>query len=84
MGFILPWSLFWRWGKYAPCGLLANFRADTGIASQHRLFFKKEKDLHSHELSQNLQVLCLSVTKKIPCFESGKSTMQKNFIVFFC
>ena len=57
MGFILPWSLFWRWGKYAPCGLLANFRADTGIASQHRLFFKKEKDLHSHELSQNLQVL---------------------------
>ena len=27
---------------------------------------------------------CLSVTKKIPCFESGKSTMQKNFIVFFC
>ncbi|WP_308132329.1 hypothetical protein, partial [uncultured Gemmiger sp.] len=57
MGFILPWSLFWRWGKYAPCGLLANFRADTSIASQHRLFFKKEKDLHFHELSQNLQVL---------------------------
>ena len=27
--------------------------------------------------------LCLSVIKKIPCFESGKSTMQKNFIVFF-
>jgi hypothetical protein len=31
-----------------------------------------------------ITVLCLSVTKKIPCFESGKSTMQKNFIVFFC
>jgi hypothetical protein len=28
--------------------------------------------------------LCVSVTKKIPCFESGKSTMQRNFIVFFC
>ena len=28
-------------------------------------------------------VFCLSVIKKIPCFESGKSTMQRNFIVFF-
>lgn len=82
MGFILPWSLFWRWGKYAPCGLLANFRADTSIASQHRLFFKKEKDLHLYELSQNLQVLCVSVTKEIPCFEREKSTIVEKFNCF--
>ena len=31
-----------------------------------------------------ITVLCVSVIKKIPCFESGKSTMQRNFIVFFC
>ena len=41
MGFILPWSLFWRWGKYAPCGLLANFRADTSITTQ--AIFQKRK-----------------------------------------
>ena len=29
MGFILPWSLFWRWGKYAPCGRCRNARQGT-------------------------------------------------------
>ena len=29
MGFILPWSLFWRWGKCAPCGHCRNAHQGT-------------------------------------------------------
>ena len=92
MRFILPWSLFGVGGKYAPCGLLANFRADTSIASQHRLFFKR-KDLHFQELSQNFKSL-EEVTTRFELVNEGfadlclttwpRHHMSRNcFLLFF-